>query len=250
MINDIINLIVKAGDEILKIYLSEIKVIQKKHDNSPLTNADVISNKIITEGLKKISSFPIISEESSLIEYSLREKCSKYWLIDPLDGTKDFLSKTGDFSINIALIEDKKPVLGVVYIPKSGDVYFAEKSKSAYKNGKKIFNYSKRYENMISVISNFHSTNKVTEFLKKNKVIKILNYGSSLKFCKLAEGEADIYPRLYGSSQWDTAAGQVIATQSGCKVLDLKTNKELVYNKTTFKNNFFIAFRKDLSFVL
>jgi 3'(2'), 5'-bisphosphate nucleotidase len=247
MIDEIIQIAQKASIEILKIYNSEEFDIQIKEDNSPLTKADLKSNETIIDGLSKISNYPIITEESP-IDYETRKDWNKFWLVDPLDGTKDFIAKNGEFTINIALIESGKPILGVVYIPVTGDVYYASKDNGAYKNGFKIFNNSKR-EDLIASDSIFHSTQMTQDFLKKNGIKKIKKFGSSLKICKLAEGVIDLYPRLNGTKEWDTAAVHIIANEAGCKVIDITTNKELVYNKESIKNNFFIASRNDLVFL-
>ena len=144
----------QAGRDIMNIYNSSMIISQTKNDNSPITNADLISNKIIIEGIKKISTYPILTEEC-YVTYSRRKKWDKFWLIDPLDGTKDFIEKNGDFTINIALIENSKPIYGVVYMPLNNTTYFAIKNYGAYKNRKKIYNNSTR-KKLIGSDSNFH----------------------------------------------------------------------------------------------
>lgn len=246
MINKVIEIAKKAGYEILKIYESNDFLIQTKSDKSPVTKADLIANEIIIGELGKISDYPIITEESP-IKYDIRKDWNKFWLVDPLDGTKDFIKKNGEFTINISLIDNNKSVLGVVYIPVSGDVYFAEQKKGAFKNGIKIFNSSKRNK-LIAADSNFHSTKFTTDFFEKFNIKDIQKYGSSIKICKLAEGLIDIYPRFNGTKEWDTAASHIIANEAGCKLIDLNTKKELIYNKKDLNNNFFIASRNDLKF--
>lgn len=246
MINEVIRIAEKASSQLLKIYDSGDFFIENKSDNSPLTIADLVSNEIIINELKNSSSYPIITEETP-ISFEQRKNWSKFWLIDPLDGTKDFISKNGQFTINIALIENFKPILGVVFIPVTKDVYHAEFKKGAFKNGKKIYNSSRR-KKLIATESKFHSTQSNVEFFKKFKIQNILKYGSSLKICKLAEGLVDVYPRLNGTKEWDTAASHIIANEAGCKLIDIVSNEELVYNKKDFKNNFFIASRNDLRF--
>jgi len=246
MINQVIEVAKKASKVIMKIYQSEDFNIENKDDNSPVTKADLIANKIIIDGLKEISSYPIVTEETP-VEYSIRKNWNNFWLVDPLDGTKDFIAKNGEFTINIALIENNRPILGVVYIPVSDDVYYASKDKGAYKNGTKIYNNSKR-KDLIGSDSNFHSTQKTKDFFKKYNINNIKRYGSSIKICKLAEGKIDIYPRLNGTKEWDTAATHIIANEAGCKLIDIKTNKELIYNKEDIKNNFFISSRNNLEY--
>jgi 3'(2'), 5'-bisphosphate nucleotidase len=239
LIEKVIEIAQKASIEIMDIYKSSNFGIDIKADNSPVTTADLLANQIIIDGLKRISDYPILTEES-YVEYEIRKNWDKYWLVDPLDGTKDFIAKNDGFTVNIALIEHNKPILGVVYLPTKDDVYYAEYKKGAYKNEVKIFNNSKRTE-LIGVDSNFHSTDAVKEFFKKHNIKDIRKYGSSIKICKLAEGVIDVYPRLNGTKEWDTAASHIIANEAGCKLIDIETNKELVYNKKDIKNNFFIA---------
>ena len=245
-IDDVIKIASKASKVIMNSYEKEFK-IDLKDDNSPLTNADLLSNQIIIKELKKISNYPIITEENP-IDYRIRKNYKKYWLVDPLDGTKDFIAKNDQFTVNIALILNRKPILGVVYIPATDDFYWALKNIGSYKNNKVIKNNSSR-EKIIGAKSNFHSTKEEELFFKKFKISKILRFGSAIKLCKLAEGEIDVYPRLNGTMEWDTAAPQIIASEAGCKLIDIETKKELRYNKKTLKNNSFIASREDLNFI-
>jgi len=247
MINKVIEIAKKAGEEILKIYDEDFSIVSKD-DNSPLTKADLLADEIIKSSLAESFEFPIVTEES-YVEYEVRKNWQKFWLVDPLDGTKDFIAKNGGFTVNIALIEHNKPILGVVYVPVSGDIYSATLNGGAFKNGKKIYNNSKR-KNLIATDSNFHSTKAVLEFFEKYGITNIQKFGSSIKICKLAEGIVDVYPRLNGTKEWDTASSHIIANEAGCKLIDIVTKKELVYNKESIKNNFFIASRDDLEFSL
>ena len=162
MINKVIEIAKKAGEEILKVYDEDFSVVSKD-DNSPLTKADLLADEIIKSSLAKSFEFPIVTEES-YVEYEVRKNWQKFWLVDPLDGTKDFIAKNGGFSVNIALIEHNKPILGVVYVPVSGDVYSATLGSGAFKNGKKIYNNSKR-ENLIKRVSKRVSGTKSKLFL-------------------------------------------------------------------------------------
>lgn len=246
MIKKVINIAQKAADAIMNIYTNEKILINLKDDESPITQADELSHQIICKGLKEFSTYPIMSEEN-IIPYSKRKKWEKFWLIDPLDGTKDFIAKNDEFTINIALIENHKPVLGLVFIPASKDIYWAELGKGAYKNGKRIYNHSKR-EALIAADSNFYSTKEMKNFFKKHNINEIKKIGSSIKLCFLAEGLIDVYPRLNETKEWDTAAAHLIANEAGCKLIDIKTNKELIYNKESYRNNYFIASRNNLEF--
>ena len=197
MIAKVIEIANQASSEIMKIYYSDDFNTEIKQDNSPFTKADFVSNTLIINGIKKISNYPILSEENP-VDFEVRKNWKKYWLVDPLDGTKDFIKKNGGFTINIALIENSKPIMGVVLVPVSGDVYYAELGKGAYKNNEKIFNNSNRVD-LIAADSVHHSTDEVKSFFKKHNITKVLKLGSSIKICKLAEGKIDVYPRLNGT---------------------------------------------------
>ncbi len=244
MIENIINIAKDAGEKILKVYNSEDFEIKIKEDKSSLTRADIESNRIITNGLKQISDFPVISEEIP-VKYTDRKQWEYFWLVDPLDGTKDFIAKNGQFTINIALIHKNTPVTGVVYAPAMDVMYWAEKDKGAFKNNEKIYNNSTG-KNLIGSDSNFHSTDQTIAFFKRHNIKEIKRFGSAVKLGKLAEGEIDIYPRLNGTMEWDTAAGHIILKEAGCKLIDIETRQELIYNKENQLNNHFIASRNDL----
>lgn len=246
IINEVLKIATLAGDGIMKVYNSDFSS-RLKQDKSPITDADEISNSIIIKELEKLAHFPIITEESP-VDYSARKYWSEFWLIDPIDGTKDFIVKNGEFTINIALISDNKPVIGVVYIPATKTMYYAQKGHGAFKNGVKIYNSSTR-TNLIAADSNFHSTKEMDEFFKNHNITDIRKYGSAIKMCKLAEGEIDVYPRLNGTWEWDTAAAHIIANEGGCKLVDVVTKEEIVYNRENMLNNHFISSRNDLNFV-
>lgn len=246
MIEKVKQIAYNASEAILEVYKKVDPQVKYKKDDSPVTEADIVSHKIILEGLKQISNYPILSEEAE-ISYDERKNWNKFWLVDPLDGTKDFLVKNNQFTVNIALIENNKPVLGLVLIPAENLCYIAEKDKGAYKNGEKIYNASIRTE-LIGSDSNFHSTEETKAFYAKYNVENIKRYGSALKFCKLAEGEIDLYARLNGTMEWDTAAGHIIMNEAGCKIIDVETKKEIVYNRACLVNNHFIASRNNLNF--
>ena len=247
MLNEIIEIAEQAGAAIMEIYADPNLDVQIKADKSPLTAADTNANEAIISGLKAVSTHPILTEES-YIEYNDRRDWTTYWLVDPLDGTKNFVARDGEFTVNIALIDDHAPVLGVVYAPVQKLIYAAEKSKGAFLNGDKIFNTSERTD-LIAADSTFHSTDATLSFLKKHNIKEVKRFGSALKLCKLAEGVIDVYPRLNGTCEWDTAAAHIIANEAGCKLIDVDTAQELRYNKEQITNNHFIASRNDLSFV-
>jgi len=243
----------KAGDEIMKVYQQDFDV-DYKADNSPLTKADIKSNEIITESLKNIyPEIPILSEENKEVPYNIRKNWEYFWLIDPLDGTKEFVKKNGEFTVNIALIHKDTPVLGVIYAPAVELLYYAQKEGGAFKQEKgkspqKLPIYSNSNNNSLKVIvSKSHYSQETKEFVDnlKNQYEKIefINIGSSLKFCLIAEGKADIYPRLAPTMEWDTVAGQAIVEQSRGKVLKYKSQESLKYNKKNLLNPWFVAKR-------
>tara|TARA_X000001036_G_scaffold342532_1_gene322034 strand:- start:676 stop:1470 length:795 start_codon:yes stop_codon:yes gene_type:complete len=225
---DICNVSIEAGKEILNFYNNEIEVTHKQ-DLSPLTKADLASNKIILESLTKLNSnIPILSEES-LVDWSIRKNWKKYWLVDPLDGTKEFIKKNGEFTVNIALIEDNNPILGVVYVPAKSLLYLAEKNKGSFKTNTKdkLENFEGIQKILVSsqtkrarvIGSRSHSNATFDNWVKeKFPNAEIVQAGSSLKFCLIAEGEADIYPRFGPTSEWDIAAGHMIVDEAGGKI--------------------------------
>lgn len=248
----------KAGKEIMKIYEDEDFQIQLKGDKSPLTIADSIANDIILACLKK-TGIPIISEEIKLLPYSAREKWKLCWIVDPLDGTKEFIKKNGEFTVNIALIENGEPLLGVIFVPASQMLYYASvKEKSSYrvkakekdslesilKRSQKIFPVQNE-EKIRVVASRSHMNEETFNFIedlkkKQNRPVEIVSKGSSLKFCLVAEGNADVYPRFAPTMEWDTAAGQAICEAVGLKVIDAETEKKMRYNRKNLLNNYFL----------
>ena len=250
-IQKINNIAQKAGDEIMKIYQQDFE-IDYKADNSPLTKADIKSNEIITESLKDTyPEIPILSEENKEVPYNIRRNWEYFWLIDPLDGTKEFVKKNGEFTVNIALIHKDTPVLGVIYAPALEILYYAQKERGAFKKEKnkkpqKLPIYKHANNNTLKVIvSKSHYNQETKDFVNnlKNqykKTIEFIRIGSSLKLCLIAEGKADIYPRLAPTMEWDIAAGQAIAEQAGGEIVEFKTQTPLKYNKQNLLNPWFI----------
>ena len=236
---DVCNVSIEAGKEILNFYNNDIEVTHKE-DLSPLTKADLASNKIILESLTKLNSnIPILSEES-LVDWSIRKNWKKYWLVDPLDGTKEFIKKNGEFTVNIALIEDNNPILGVIYVPAKSLLYLAEKNKGSFKTNTK--NKLENFEGIQKILvssqmnrarvigSRSHSNATFDNWVKeKFPNADIVQAGSSLKFCLIAEGEADIYPRFGPTSEWDIAAGHMIVNEAGGKIRTFQ-NDSIKYN--------------------
>lgn len=240
----------KSGNRIMRIYQQDFK-IEFKDDNSPLTKADKQSNEIIINNLRSLyPDIPILSEENKKIPYKMRKNWEYFWLIDPLDGTKEFVKKNGEFTVNIALIYKNIPILGVVYAPALNLLYYAQKDKGTFKKEKEkmpqrlpIYNHTNNYTLKV-IVSKSHYNQETKEFVSnlKNqyKNIEFIHIGSSLKFCLIAEGKVDIYPRLAPTMEWDTAAGQIIVEEAGGKVLKYKSQESLKYNKQNLLNPWFI----------
>ena len=228
-----------AGDAILKHY--DNYDLTFKNDRSPLTSADLVANDAIFSYLEK-TGIDICSEER-ILEYEKRDESSKFWLIDPLDGTKEFISKNGEFCVCIALIEFGRPVLGVIYIPFSNEMFYSSGNSKVYKNG---FLISESLIQSNSLISGSHSYSQNTQAFADRFKFDIVKCGSAMKFCRLVEGKASIYPRFCNSSIWDIAAGDFLLSQSGGKVVSLKNHKELRYDNENLKNDYFLAVNKNL----
>ncbi len=249
LVEEVIKISIKAGIEILKIYNAQNFEVQYKSDNSPLTIADEISNKIITEALSKLTpQIPIISEEGIDIPFSERQHFEYFWLVDPLDGTKEFVSRTNDFAVNIALVHHNRPILGVVYVPCTEGVYFAVKNEGAFKiehNLKEKIQCNTFKINSLKLripVSRSYLNEETTSLIAKNfNEPTLIPRGSALKFTDIAEGSADIYPRIGTTMEWDTAAPQIILEEAGGKILHLETREPLVYNKMSLKNPNFVA---------
>jgi 3'(2'), 5'-bisphosphate nucleotidase len=238
---------IKAGNEILKIYNSSDFGVQIKGDDSPLTKADLAAHNTIVDDLKSYTpDIPILSEESAEIPFKERSQWPKYWLVDPLDGTKEFIKKNDEFTVNIALIEDGNPILSVVYVPVHSIAYTAAKGYGAFKKVSDVrhqINTHKPARNTPIVVgSRSHISPDVQIYLDKLGNHELKSMGSSLKFCLVAEGKADLYPRLGLTSEWDTAAAQCIVEQAGGRVVTLD-NQALKYNtKESLLNPYFMVY--------
>ena len=253
---------VEAGSVVCEVYNNEFDV-EFKDDKSPLTLADTNANKIIESYLEK-TEYPILSEEGRDIPYSERKKWEYFWMVDPLDGTKEFVKRNGEFTVNIALIHNDTPVLGVVVAPVLKDLYFASELTGAVKVGgvsmekgefttdmDKLLKLGK----MLPVANNgdvfrimgskSHMTKETESFIKElekeHSNIEIVSKGSSLKICLVAEGYADVYPRFAPTMEWDTAAGHAIVKYSGGEVINRETDKPVVYNKENLLNPWFLV---------
>jgi 3'(2'), 5'-bisphosphate nucleotidase len=246
-IQDIVTIAKEAGNAIMQVYKQDFDV-KYKQDSSPLTLADKKANDIIEDGLKKLSvNFPILSEEGKEILYKHRKHWEYFWLVDPLDGTKEFVNKNDEFTVNIALIYKDTPVLGVVYAPALNVCYWAKQDESAFKDGQKLPLITPNQRSTYKIVaSRSHMSDETQAFIDAidtNKEKELVSIGSSLKICLVAEGEADIYPRLGPTMEWDTGAAHAIACEAGFminRLNDLTSNQHL-YNKNNLLNDWFVV---------
>ena len=236
----------EAGRAILEVYASSFSV-KEKEDRSPLTEADLRSEKLILAGLRRIApEIPVLSEESVQLPYSTRKHWSRLWIVDPLDGTKEFVQRNGDFTVNIALVDNHRPVLGVVHAPVHERDYFACEGVGAFRSdaqasGRPI-RVAKRGAGAVRVVgSRSHRGSSLDGFLARVGPHELVEVGSSLKLCLVAEGQADVYPRMGPTSEWDTAAGQCVLEQAGGHVLKLD-GEPLAYNREDTLNPSFMAY--------
>lgn len=235
-----------AGEKIMEIYndTSDWNV-EVKADDSPLTKADKEAHLVIMKGLNELEmSFPIISEEGKSISFEERKDWNPFWLVDPLDGTKEFIKRNGQFTVNIALIENHIPVLGFIYAPATGEMFYGIKGIGAFKISAEgiqtEIKVGNRTSSLIAVGSSSHASEEEASFLAKYDIAETIKSGSSLKFCKVAEGLADIYLRTGPTMEWDTAAGQCIAECAGAIMTKLD-NTPFNYNKTNLLNSGFVC---------
>ena len=237
----------EAGAAILEIYARDFSIYEKD-DRSPLTEADMAAHGIIVKALKELTpEIPVLSEESAEIPYETRRTWSRYWLIDPLDGTKEFIKRNGEFTVNIALIDEQQPVLGVVYAPVPNVLYFAVSGEGAFRQGAgeapRRINVQSSHRRPIQVAgSRSHAGESLKQYLSNLGDHEIVSMGSSLKICLVAEGRADLYPRLGLTSEWDTAAAQAVVEAAGGQLTDI-TMQPLRYNtKESLLNPYFFVF--------
>jgi len=265
---------IAAGNAINEVYRSDFTV-EYKSDRSPLTIADQKSHEIITDALKEYN-LPILSEEGKDTPYAQRKNWECFWIVDPLDGTKEFIKRNGEFTVNIALIENGRPALGTIFIPDRNTLYFAGRNFGAYKLqdgpfGELPENPAALREEARTLLaqlvgqsirlpvenpqrpaltivgSRSHKNAELEAYVEEKRKefgdVEFISAGSSLKICMVAEGKADLYPRLGPTMEWDTAAGQAIAEGAGASVVDFRTRKPLVYNKKDLHNPWFIVQR-------
>ena len=244
IIRDVIKVADEASERVLHIYNSDFKV-NYKEDDSPITAADIASHETIVKGLRQIShDIPVLSEEGAAVPWQERQHWRCFWLIDPLDGTKDFAQRSGEFTVNIALIEDGCPVLGVVVAPALGEAFWGVVGEGAFKRDRKGAVHRLRVAEPRTVkrvvASKNHLTERTQAFIEALGETSVVQVGSSLKLCRIAEGRADIYPRHGPTSEWDIAAAQAVLVAAGGLVLTLD-GEPLKYGKESVINPEFVA---------
>ncbi len=251
-IQKIVDIAKIAGDKILQIYNENSFDLRLKTDNSPLTEADIAAHNIITQQLKLITpKIPILSEESAVVSWQERKQWEYYWLIDPLDGTKEFIKKNGEFTVNIALIYKHEPILGVVHAPVLNETWIGEQgkpSKKIEKDNTRIIKVKQHKQGEVYKVvgSRSHAGDSLNEFLKELEKYELVSMGSSIKLCLVAEGRAHIYPRFGPTSEWDTAAAHAVVNSAGGEVINSKTQEPLRYNsKDSLRNPYFIVQQKN-----
>lgn len=251
LLDKAVEIAVTAGAIILEVYHSDNFQVERKEDDTPVTKADCLADDYIWKQLQQ-TEIPIISEESEIPSYTERKKWERFWLVDPLDGTKEFVNRNGEFTVNIALIENGVPLLGVVFAPVLGELYCGIVGQGAYKiiveDGKvglpEEIPYVEYAENeeIVFVTSRSFSDLETMTFIENFEGEKsLVTVGSSLKFCLVATGEATYYPRLLSLKEWDIAAGVAVVLASGGSVETLEEGAELKFNKENLQTDFFIA---------
>ena len=258
LLNTAITAALEAGKAILEIYHSGEFDVEMKGDNSPLTKADKASHNKIMSFLIK-TNIPVLSEEGKAIPFEERKDWKQLWIVDPIDGTKEFINCNGEFTVNIALIENQKPIIGVIFVPVSGELYYSSKEIGAFKVNVDINDFdveiliSKAYKLPLQrkdktftiVASRSHMSTETDNYVQEMRSIhgevNLISKGSSLKLCMVAEGQADSYPRFAPTMEWDTAAGHAICEHAGFKVIDMDTKEIMKYNREELLNKWFIV---------
>ncbi len=250
---EVVKIAAEAAKKIMEVYNSSFAVTHKD-DSTPLTEADLASHHTISDHLRQLTpDIPVFSEESEDVAFDIRKTWEYYWLVDPLDGTREFIKRNGEFTVNIALIHSHDPVIGVVNVPVNGNTYFASRGNGAWLQlpgqPAKLLSTRKTCKDNIKVAgSRSHGSKKLQEFVSRLGDIELLSVGSSLKFCLVAEGTVDIYPRFGPTSEWDTAAAQCIVEEAGGAVVDTTSFCRLSYNsKPELLNPHFLVIA-DLAF--
>ena len=250
LLEQVLALAREAGRRILDVY-ERAYMVETKDDASPVTEADMAAHEVIVDGLQSLPhAWPVLSEESVDIPFSARARWDTYWLVDPLDGTREFIKRNGEFTVNIALIHDHEPVLGVVYVPVKDLFYYAARGLGAWRReddrpARRIHVRRAGQGPVIIAGSRSHASPRLQEFVRNVGEAELVSMGSSLKSCLVAEGRADVYPRLGPTSEWDTAAAQCVVEEAGGHVTDLQGRRLLYNTKESLLNPEFLVFGDD-----
>ena len=253
-LNIALKAVLEAGEAILEIYLSGDFDITIKGDDSPLTRADLASHEVIISHLEH-TGIPILSEEGRGIPFVERKDWKQLWIVDPIDGTKEFIKRTGEFTVNIALVEEGVPVLGVILVPATGELYYSDQETGAFKadsitsvedmsTAQKLpFERESRPFTVVASRSHMSAETEayVEQMRQEHGEVTLISKGSSLKLCMVAEGRADCYPRFAPTMEWDTAAGQAICMHAGFDVIDCNTKATMRYNRENLLNAWFLV---------
>jgi len=234
LLDAVLAIAAEAARQIMVVHDSADLEIAHKADTSPVTRADLAAHEAIAEGLARVApQWPLLSEEDVLAPYEVRRRWQRYWLVDPLDGTREFIQRNGEFTVNIALIDDGRPIVGVIHLPTTGVAYLGVAGAGCWRieNGRRTrLAVRPTIDPPVVAHSRSHPNAALGALLERLPAHRALRIGSSLKFCRIAEGEADFYPRTGPTSEWDTAAGQCIAEAAGAKVIQLPDGGPLRYN--------------------
>ena len=248
LLEDLKPLLWKAADNVMEIYSRQDFNTQKKIDKSPITEADLASHKILVQGISELTpEWTIISEENK--SFDTIQEDSFYWVIDPLDGTKEFIAQNGEFTINVALVNGEFPILGLVLAPVFNELYFAIKGKGAFREKRnspreniRVSDYDPNQENLRILCSRSHLNQETIDYMNQFVNPETIGKGGSMKFMDIASGRADVYPRFGPTMEWDTCAPQIIVEEAGGQLIDQKTMKRMTYGKERFLNNYFVVF--------
>lgn len=250
LLSPVIQVAYAAGKVIMEVYEADYEV-EEKSDHTPVTEADIAANKVVIEALQELTPhLPILTEESDKNPYQVRQQWERYWLIDPLDGTREFIKRNGEFTVNIALIDGSQPVLGVVYAPVRGRLYYAAKGQGAFKQASTnppvpIEVRRERNKKIVVACGRSHPSDEVKSFLENLGEHEVIRVGSALKSCMVAEGKADLYVRLGPTSEWDTAAAQCVVEEAGGKITDTSMQRLQYNTKESLLNPHFFVFGDD-----
>jgi 3'(2'), 5'-bisphosphate nucleotidase len=242
---ELVDIAIAVGRQILDVYRSGRFDTERKPDGSLVTRADHLADAAIRRALAARWDIPVLSEESAQAAYDERRRWSRLFIVDPLDGTRELVRRTGDFSVAIALVEDGRPVLGVISAPFLGVTWSARRGEGAYRRTaageRRIANAREGDAPYVALVSRFHGGERLRDYLARRGIQRVLRAGSAIKFGRMAEGIGDLYPRYGRTMEWDVAAGDCIATEAGCRVIAADTGRRLVYNKADLANPGFLV---------